>query len=43
MIELTDTQLQAADVNGDGQVTTADAIMIQKYVANIITSFDFAS
>lgn len=39
MIDLSDDQKRAADVDGDGDVDTNDATYIQKYVASQITVF----
>ena len=35
-MELTDSQIVCADVNNDGELTVADAVMIQRVVLGII-------
>ena len=39
-IKLNDSQLKAADVNEDGKVDVLDAVMILRYEAGIIKSFE---
>ena len=36
LINLYESQLKAADVNGDGKVTVADVTTIQKMIAGLI-------
>ena len=38
-ITLTDQQAKAADVNGDGVVTIADIILVQRYALGYIDKF----
>ena len=40
IIQLDDSQLKAAEVNGDGKVNYLDAIMILRYEAGIIKNFE---
>ena len=40
IIKLDDSQLKAADVNDDGKVDVLDAVMILRYEAGIIKSFN---
>ena len=39
IVELTETQAKAADVNADTKVNVNDATAIQRYVAGIDTGF----
>ena len=39
LVELTEEQLKAADVNGDGAANTDDAVSILKYAAGKIDKF----
>ena len=39
MTTATEAQLAAADVNGDGNITAADAIIIYSYATGKITQF----
>ena len=38
-IILTDQQAKAADVNGDGVVTVADIVLVQRYALGFIDKF----
>ena len=40
MIELSDEAVAVADIDKDGNINIDDATLIQKYIAEIITSFD---
>lgn len=43
LLDLDQTQTDAADVNGDGEISVRDAVMIQKLIAGQIASFTAAA
>lgn len=40
LFDLTEKQLLAADLNGDGEITSADAVRMARYLAGLIESVE---